>query len=207
VTAEQELDRIAEITKQTLGFYRDSSTPVELDLTDIANGVFVLYERKLKFKKIDVKKRFASGAIVDGFPGEIRQVLANLVANAIDAVSPGGYLGLKIAPSHEWSGDRSPGVRVTLLDNGSGIAADRLKKIFEPFYTTKKDTGTGLGLWLTQNLIQKHHGTLRVRSCVNPLRHGTAFSIFFPSENLNEHTLSKSGGDRAEEDRPHAAGV
>jgi PAS domain S-box-containing protein len=182
LTAEQELDRIAEITRHTLGFYRDTSTPVKLALADIANGVLALYDRKLRFKSISVKRRFSQDTQICGYPGEIRQIFANLIANAIDAIPAEGRLRIKISPSREWSRSGRAGVRFTILDNGAGIAPEQLQKIFEPFYTTKKDVGTGLGLWLTQNLVRKHAGTISVRSVVNSKRSGTVFSIFFPRD-------------------------
>jgi PAS domain S-box-containing protein len=182
VTAEQELDRIAEITRHTLGFYRDTSTPVKMSVADIANGVLALYDRKLRFKRISVKKRFSQDTEICGFPGEVRQILANLVVNAIDAMRPEGQMRIKISPVREWSASGRPGVRFTILDNGPGIAPEQLQKVFEPFYTTKKDVGTGLGLWLTRNLVRKHNGTILVRTAIDPARCGTAFSIFFPRE-------------------------
>jgi signal transduction histidine kinase len=117
---------------------------------------------------------------VTGYPGEIRQIFANLIANAIEALSEEGSLAIRASKVHTLNGDGAPGVRVTFLDNGSGIAPAHRKKIFEPFYTTKKDVGTGLGLWLTQNLVMKHHGSLQVRSSVRPGRTWTAFSVFLP---------------------------
>ncbi len=200
VTAEQELDRIAEITRHTLGFYRDTSTPVKLSLAEVASGVLTLYDRKLRFKNVSVIKRFLRGTEICGFPGEIRQIFANLVANAIDALPVEGRLTIKIAPSCEWSGARRPGVRFTILDNGPGIAPEHLKKVFEPFYTTKKDIGTGLGLWLTQNLVRKHSGTIRVRSVVNSARSGTAFSIFFPRDIVHDNYPLPPPSREAEEE-------
>jgi PAS domain S-box-containing protein len=189
VTAEQELDRIAEITKHTLGFYRDTSTAVKMSVADIANGVLALYDRKLRFKKISVKKRFSSDTEICGFPGEIRQILANLVVNAIEAMPAEGQLQIKISPSRAWSGSGESGVRFTILDNGAGIAPEHLQKVFEPFYTTKKDVGTGLGLWLTQNLVRKHAGSIQVRSATLPTRSGTAFTIFFPRDIAQANVL------------------
>lgn len=182
LTAEQELDRIAEITRHTLGFYRDTSTAVKIALADVANGVLALYDRKLRFKSISVKRRFSQDTQICGYPGEIRQIFANLVANAIDAIPADGRLRIKISPSHDWSAAGRSGVRFTIVDNGPGIAPEHLQRIFEPFYTTKKNVGTGLGLWLTQNLVRKHSGTISVRSVVNSGRSGTAFSIFFPRD-------------------------
>ncbi|MGA9883747.1 MAG: ATP-binding protein [Candidatus Acidiferrales bacterium] len=200
ITAEQELDRIAEITRHTLGFYRDTSTPVKLSLAEVGSGVLALYDRKLRFKKISVTKRFSRDTEISSFPGEIRQIFANLVANAIDAMPVEGRLTIKIAPSCEWSPARRSGVRFTILDNGPGIAPEHLQKIFEPFYTTKKDVGTGLGLWLTQNLVRKHSGTIRVRSVISPVRSGTAFSIFFPRDMIHDnHPLPPPSREAEEE--------
>ncbi len=200
ITAEQELDRIAEITRHTLGFYRDTSTPVKLSLVEVASGVLALYDRKLRFKKISVTKRFSQDTEICSFPGEIRQIFANLVANAIDAMPVEGHMTIKVAPNREWSGALRPGVRFTILDSGPGIAPDDLQKIFEPFYTTKKDIGTGLGLWLTQNLVRKHSGTIRVRSVVNSARCGTAFSIFFPRDMIHDNDPLPRSSREAEEE-------
>src|SRR5579863_39811 len=203
--AEQELDRIAEITRHTLGFYRETASPTEMSVADVADGVLALYDRKLKFKDIKVKKRFSKNAEIRGFPGEIRQILANLVANAIEAVNPGGCVSVKIFHAREWGGRRRFGVRVTIMDNGSGINREQMKKIFEPFYTTKKDLGTGLGLWLTENLVRKHQGTIRVRSTSDSQRSGTAFSIFLPVEMVQQEPASN--GRRDTEGNPNVAGA
>lgn len=196
--AEQELDRIAEITKHTLAFYRDTSTPVQMDVAEIAASVLALYDRKLRFKKISLHKRFEPGSVICGYPGEARQILANLVANAIEAAPNDGQMKIKIHPATEWAGAHRTGVRVTILDNGAGIAPEQMQKIFEPFYTTKKDVGTGLGLWLTQNLVRKHQGTIRVRSVIKSARCGTAFSIFFPRETVRSETVSPEPGGAKE---------
>jgi PAS domain S-box-containing protein len=187
--AEEELDRIAEITKHTLGFYREAATLVQVDVAEVAKGVLALYDRKLQFKKIKVVNRFGRDVAIWGYPGEIRQILANLVANAIEAMEPGGCLSIKVSAATEWGATRRRGVRATIGDNGSGISREQIKRIFEPFYTTKKDVGTGLGLWLTQNLVRKHQGTIRVRSKSDSKRGGTAFSIFFPREIVPEENL------------------
>lgn len=203
VTAEQELDRIAEITRHTLGFYRDTSTPVKMNLSETANGVLALYDRKLQFKRISVKKRFSEETEICAFPGEVRQILANLVANAIEAAPVEGRLTIKIRPVRERSFPHRAGVRFTILDNGPGIAPDQMSKIFEPFYTTKKDVGTGLGLWLTRNLVRKHQGSIQVRSTLASGRCGTAFSIFFPRESVQtEYSPSPRADD---EGKPNAS--
>lgn len=178
--ADEELDRIAQITKNTLGFYRDSISPTEVNISQILEEVQGLYGRKLSFKKITLRADYGNEIKIVGYPGEIRQIFANLIANAIEAISENGCLTIRVskAGADGWAG--RAGVRVTFMDNGTGIAPAHRKKIFEPFYTTKKDVGTGLGLWLTLGLVTKHHGSLRVRSSVEPGKTWTAFSVFLP---------------------------
>jgi len=178
--ADQELDRIAQITKNTLGFYRDTVSPVEMDISEVLKEVLALYARRIQFKKITLRPEYGEGAEIVAHPGEIRQIFANLVANAIDALSENGRLTVRVSKVGGQNGFDRPGVRITFLDNGTGIAPTHRKRIFEPFYTTKKDVGTGLGLWLTLGLVEKHHGTLKVRSGVQPGRTWTAFSVFLP---------------------------
>ncbi len=178
--ADRELDRIAQITKNTLGFYRDSVSATEVDISQVLAEVISLYERKLHFKKINLRPDFGNGIKVIGFPGEIRQIFANLIANAIDALPEGGCLSIRASQSWARDGVDRPGVRVTFMDNGSGIAPEDREKIFQPFFTTKKDVGTGLGLWLTLGLVTKHRGSIQVRSSIRPGQTWTAFSVFLP---------------------------
>jgi two-component system, chemotaxis family, CheB/CheR fusion protein len=178
--ADEELVRIAHMTKQTLGFYRDSSSAARLDLGKLMDEVLALYMRKLQSKGIEVRKKYRQPAQVMAFAGEIRQVLSNLVGNAIDAMNESGSLSIKIANSREWNHAGTPGVRVTILDSGSGIQPAFKPRLFEAFYTTKSDIGTGLGLWLSKELIGKHGGSISVYSSVRPGMTGTAFSIFLP---------------------------
>jgi PAS domain S-box-containing protein len=178
--ADNELDRIAQITKNTLGFYRDSASPSEVNIPEVLEEVLALYVRKLNFKKIDLRNESTDGARVLAYPGEVRQIFANLISNAIEALPDEGQLRIRTSKTHATDGTNRPGVRVTFLDNGSGVAREHRQKIFEPFFTTKKDVGTGLGLWLTLGLIEKHKGLLRVRSNATPTKSWTAFSVFLP---------------------------
>jgi signal transduction histidine kinase len=180
--ADRELDRIAQITKNTLGFYRDSVSATEVDISQVLAEVISLYERKLHFKKINLRPDFGNGIKVAGFAGEIRQIFANLIANAIDALSEQGCLTIRASKSWARDGIDRPGVRVTFMDNGSGVSPENRKNIFQPFFTTKKDVGTGLGLWLTLGLVTKHRGSLQVRSSVRPGQTWTAFSVFLPKQ-------------------------
>ena len=178
--ADQELDRIAQITRNTLGFYRDTSSPSPVDISEALEEVVALYSRKIQFKKIQLQPEYGNGIVISGFPGEIRQIFANLLANAIEALPEAGRLRIRARETRDGDGTGRAGVRITFLDNGTGIAPERVTKIFEPFYTTKKDVGTGLGLWLTLGLVAKHQGLLRLRSSVKPGQTWTAFSLFLP---------------------------
>jgi PAS domain S-box-containing protein len=178
--ADRELDRIAQITKNTLGFYRDSVSPTKVNISEVLEEVLALYARKLEFKKISLRSDYGAGIEIFGYPGEIRQIFANLIANAIEALPGEGTLAVRASGAKSWNGNDRQGVRITFLDTGSGIAPGDRRRIFEPFYTTKKDVGTGLGLWLTLDLVEKHRGSLRLRSSVKPGQTWTAFSVFLP---------------------------
>lgn len=180
--AEHELERIAQITKNTLGFYRDSASSVQADISALLQEVVRLYERKLQFKKITLRPEYRTDMVIVGYPGELRQIFANIIANAIEALPEGGDLCIRVSRSYSWSGTPREGIRVTVMDNGPGIPPVNRRRIFEPFFTTKKDTGTGLGLWLTLNLVEKHQGHLRLRSSVQPGRSWTAISVFLPAQ-------------------------
>lgn len=187
--AEQEVARIGQLAQQTLGFVRDTNSPGSMDPAAIMDEVLQLYSRKLETRKVRVMRRYRSGCQVSGYSGELRQLLANLLANAVDAMGDGGALQVRVATGRDWSNGRD-GVRITVADNGSGIARDKLNQIFEPFYTTKKDAGTGLGLWVSRGIVQKHGGSIRVRSRVVERKSdrvearatGTVFVIFLPQQ-------------------------
>jgi PAS domain S-box-containing protein len=180
--AGRELDRVAHITRQTLGFYRDTSSPVRLNITRTLDDLLLLYEKRFESRKIKVVRRYDEEVEITALAGEVRQAFSNLITNAIDAMPDGGSLCLRVSKSHEWNGSRVHGVRVTILDTGSGIEPKHRKNIFQPFFTTKADVGTGLGLWITRSIVGKHAGAIRVRSRVGGDDHGTVFSVFLPKE-------------------------
>jgi PAS domain S-box-containing protein len=184
--ADSELDRIAQITKNTLGFYRDSASPSEVDVSKVLDEVAALYNRKIHFKKISLQREFGNDIKLMGYPGEMRQILANLISNAIEALPEAGTLKIRVSRSRARDGSGREGVRITFLDNGVGITPANRQKIFEPFFTTRKDVGTGLGLWLTLDLVQKHRGSIRLCSSVKPGRTWTAFSVFLPTYQLGD---------------------
>ena len=177
--AEKELQRVAAIAQQTLGFVRESPA-APLSIAETFDQVLQLYGRKLEEKHIETEKEYDAEVEIRGFAGELRQLFSNLILNAIDAMDDHGKLRLRVARTHLWSNGLQPGVRVTVADNGSGISPADMLHIFEPFYTTKKDIGTGLGLWLAHGIVQKHGGSIRVRSRTTPGNSGTVFSIFLP---------------------------
>ena len=191
--AGDELSRITQITGQLLTFHREAQSPVKVDLATVMESVLTLYSPQISMVGISVTTRFESRHPVRGFPGELRQVFSNLVSNAIHSMSLGGKLMLHVYESSLASDPGRKGVRVTVLDNGAGIPAGVRKNLFAPFYTTKGEGGTGLGLWVTRGIIEKHEGTIHFISSVRPGRSGTAFSVFLPFEQvLGKLDLPKS---------------
>jgi len=182
--ASEELARITQITGQLLTFHREAQSPVQVDLAKVLDSVLTLYAPQITMTGITVTSRFDTLCPVRGFPGELRQVFANLVVNAIHSMPDGGKIFLHIYESSLASDPERKGVRVTVLDNGAGIPPGVRKNLFAPFYTTKGEGGTGLGLWVTRGIIEKHEGTIHFISTVRPGRSGTAFSVFIPFEQL-----------------------
>ena len=178
--AEQEVGRVARLAQQTLGLVRDTASPGRMDAARIMDEVLALYSSKLEEKQIHVSRRYRGSSQISGHSGELRQLLANLLVNAVDAMGQGGSLHVRVTAGREWS-DGQEGIRMTLADNGSGIPRESLRRIFEPFYTTKNDAGTGLGLWVSRGIVQNHGGSIRVRSRVDGQNRGTVFSIFLPN--------------------------
>jgi PAS domain S-box-containing protein len=178
--AEKELERVAHISRQTLGFYRETSAPARINLAETLDEVLAIYAAKLEAKSVTVEKKYRPVPEIQAIAGEIRQVFSNLIANAIDALAMNGRLMVRIAKSQSWeNGSRLPGVRVSIADNGSGISPDHQQKLFQPFFTTKDTGGTGLGLWVSKGIIERHRGSIQARSSIDD-RHGTVFTILLP---------------------------
>ena len=179
--ADKELQRVARITRQLLAFHRESLRPAPMKISEILDDVVELYAPKLASSEISVEKDYESEEAVEGFPSEIRQVLANLVSNAMEACGAQGKIRLHVFAARERRHPFRHGVRVCIADTGSGVRIENRQKIFEPFFTTKGEAGTGLGLWVSRGIVQKHEGSIRFRSSVRPGRSGTVFSVFLPS--------------------------
>jgi PAS domain S-box-containing protein len=180
--AEEELKRISHIVKQTLGFYRETERPVPVKLSTVLDSVFELYEHRGDKSGIQLSRKYDIDATVQGYPGELRQIFSNLVVNALEAVGEDGKVTIHAYCGRDWGRGGREGVRIAVADNGPGIAAGNRAHLFEPFFTTKGERGTGLGLWVTLGMVQKHNGSIRVRTANATQRHGTVFSIFFPTE-------------------------
>jgi PAS domain S-box-containing protein len=159
--AEQELERVAHITRQTLGFYRESNEARQVELPPLIESVLRLYSNKLSSKNIKVEQDFGQCPPMLGVPGELKQVISNLVSNAVDAVSANGKIFVRLQGVENHNGGR---IQLVIEDDGPGIAPEHRAQIFEPFFTTKKEIGTGLGLWVTKEIIERHGGTITVSS-------------------------------------------
>jgi len=184
-TADQELARVAQIAQQTLGFYRDTTRPVDIDLEDLLKNVLALFHRKLAYKKIESTLDLEPNLHVYGLQGELRQVFSNLVVNAIDASLHGR---ITIRGRHRTI-NGVPGVSILVCDEGTGIPPAVRQRLFSPFFTTKQSVGTGLGLWVTRGILDKQGGSIRFRSnSIGPT--GTIFRVFLRTtpENLLSET-------------------
>jgi signal transduction histidine kinase/CheY-like chemotaxis protein len=190
--AQKEMQRIALIVKQTLGFHRESVSPTRLSVVELIDEVVSLYRRKLDSTGIHIDRDFRSRGEMEGYAGELRQVFANLLINAADAIGHSGNISIRVydTTSRVWPERRRQprpedrpqrGVRVIIADNGPGIPIEHHRRLFEPFFTTKGEKGTGLGLWVSQGIVLKHGGKLQMRTSTRPGRTGTVFSIYLPA--------------------------
>jgi len=181
--AEQELMRAAQIAKQTLGFYKDEAEPTKVDISKLLDDVLSFHQRHMS-AHIKVEKHFSGKLEIHGLEGEIRQSFSNLVANAVQALSEGGTLQVGAQVAQEQG---EPGVLIDVKDDGPGIQPEHMEFLFDPFFTAGKKTGTGLGLWLVRQIVEKHGGSVRVKTNTTPLEHGSCFSIFLPAhERVNK---------------------
>jgi signal transduction histidine kinase len=162
--AQQEIARVSQITQQTLRFYRQSSNPSLIHPADVLDSVLALHQGRSNAAKVQTVRRYRSAVELLAFSGEMRQLFANLVGNALDAMPNGGHLFLSVRNSQAWYQPEIPGVRITIADTGYGMTESVRQRIFDAFFTTKEVTGTGLGLWISSEIIAKHQGTVRVRS-------------------------------------------
>ncbi|MGE0407507.1 MAG: nitrogen regulation protein NR(II), partial [Candidatus Korobacteraceae bacterium] len=178
-TAQSELNRVSHITLQTLRFHRQSIHARELDPATILDEVLSLFQRQIQEAKVTVQRQYHKVKPIIGYEQDLRQVFINFVENALDAIRSDGNLILCQRQGKERHTGRS-GVRITIADDGHGMSAEIRRRIFEPFFTTKETTGTGLGLWVSSEILKKHQGVVRVRSSKHSKFQGTVFTLFFP---------------------------
>jgi len=178
-TADEELKRVGHITRQSLGFYRESNAPALTSATAVLDSAVDLWKSKIKAKHAVVERHWDGDVQITAVAGELRQVFSNLLANSLDAIDEKGTIKLRVSTGTSFkNGLRC--VRITVADNGKGIGAETRQHIFEPFFTTKGTFGTGLGLWVSKQIIEKHGGDIRVRSRREGNRRGTVISVVLP---------------------------
>ena len=179
--ANGELMRIAHITRQTLGFYREFSAATSNSASDLMGSVVNLLQAKIRATGATVEQQCGEQLQVMGIAGELRQVLANLLSNSLDALAQDSRIVLRASASHDPNNGKDR-VRITVADGGHGMSLATTKHIFEPFFTTKGSVGTGLGLWVCKQLIEKNGGSIQVRSNKGGTHRGTTFSAVLPGD-------------------------
>lgn len=179
--AEEEVQRVAQIAHAALDYFREFAILTSTNVAGLMDSVIDIYKSRFEARNISVTTRYYLHGDLLVCAGPLRQVFSNLLLNAVDAMPKGGRLYVRAAAGREWVGKQRPGLRLTVADTGCGIAAENLHRIFEPFFTTKGAGGSGLGLSLVNDVVQKQGGSLRVRSCTRPGRSGSVFSMFLPT--------------------------
>ncbi len=193
--AEQELQRVSHITRQTLSFYRESKQPIPVNLPELLDDVLELQDRVLHSSHIKLRKKYATSPTVQGFPVELRQVFLNLIGNAVQAMPGGGTLGIYVRETTDWARQRR-GTSISILDTGVGIKPEDAKRLFQPFFSTKSTKGTGLGLWISKGIVQKYDGRLSCRSIRAENGCATCFRVFLPVSGIG----SPPGGENAKQE-------
>lgn len=181
-TAQDELARVSQITAHTLRFHRQISKPTQLNLRDLFESIVALYRARLRNSGINPRIR-ADAISIHCHEGELRQIVLNIVGNAIDAMKQGGTLHLRCRQTKNPT-TGSVAIRLTIADSGTGMDSTTVGQIFEPFFTTKGIGGTGLGLWVTHDLVQRNGGIIRVRSLARSDQHGSVFTLVFPQRDV-----------------------
>jgi signal transduction histidine kinase len=179
-TAEEELHRISAIASQALRFHRQATCPQMIDSAKLVEGVLTLLQREIAQSSIRISGRARAQCHFQCFEGEIRQIMGNLIGNALDAIGGSrGQLSWRTASGRNWSTGQS-GAVITTGDTGTGMADETRANLFNAFFTMKGHTGTGLGLWVARQIVDRHRGALRVRSSQTAAHHGTVFRLFLP---------------------------
>ena len=190
--AEEQLASVSHLTRQTLGFYRETGGVRRIQPGEVVSSMLSVFSAKAHNRGIQLEKEIDDDLAVYAVPGEIRQVVANLVSNSIDAVHGPGRIRIRVSATRHWANGMEPGARITVADTGSGISQEVRPRVFEPFFTTKRDVGTGLGLWVCKSIIDNHHGSIRIHSCTTPGKSWTAVSVFLPINQPRDSAIEAS---------------
>jgi signal transduction histidine kinase len=177
LAAEEELERVSHIARQTLGYYKDTGSPTAVHLHDLVQNVLGVYNSKLLSTGISVDTQFNDLQKIVVSKGEMLQVFSNVIANAVDSMRQGGVLQISL---RKVSGPTEDGIQLIIRDHGTGIKPEHLGKIFEAFFTTKGDLGTGIGLWVARQLVERRGGQISVASSTEKDNGGTTITIFIP---------------------------
>jgi len=177
------LQRASQIASNTLKFHKQPTKPTITNMVQLVESVLGLFKGKLAASKVAVKVEPRGKPELTCFAGEIKQVLANLIGNALDAMPSGGRLRVRVRPSTDWRRCES-GVRVTVADTGVGMSTETRRRIYDPFFTTKGTSGTGLGLWVTAGILARHRGSMHLRSKTTLRASGTAFTLILPMDGV-----------------------
>jgi len=177
LTAEQELERVSHIARQTLGYYKDTGAPTDVLIHELIQNVLTVYNSKMMSSDIAVDSRFNDMQKISVSKGEMLQVFSNVIANAIDSMKQGGVLTITTRNLLSSSQD---GIEIVIRDTGIGIEPNNLPRVFEPFFTTKGILGTGIGLWVAKQLIARRGGQISITSSTTPKNSGTTVTIFIP---------------------------
>jgi signal transduction histidine kinase len=190
--AQQELGRTMQISRTMLSLYREPKAPIRVDLDDLIRGVLLLLDRRMQHQGIGLETKMNGKLEVEGFPAELRQVFTNLVANAIEAAGTHGRIRIRIdrAEAGELHG---AGAIVEVEDSGPGIPPESAKRLFQPFFTTKGADGTGLGLWVSMGIVQKHGGSISLIESSDPVLGGACIRVFLPARTLAQRTGQPAG--------------
>jgi PAS domain S-box-containing protein len=197
--AEQELERVSHIARQTLSFYRESKQPISVLMPELLEDVLALQERALKDSHIEVRKKYLTAGRVNGFPVELRQVLLNLISNGIQAMPEGGILGTYVREATDWTRELH-GIAISIVDTRVGIQPEDAHRLFQPFFSTKSTKGTGLGLWISKGIVQKYDGRISCRSYRHPGGWTTCFRVFLPAGKASS-SIASVGSEAEKLDR------
>jgi signal transduction histidine kinase len=185
--ASRELQRINQVTRSMLSLYRESQSPVSVPLTELLDSVLSLLDMHIKNKEAQITCNLLNDAVVEGFPAELRQVFTNLIHNALEAIPQRGKIMIECTIP-----ENQKDICVTITDNGSGISPENMPRLFQPLFTTKGEHGTGLSLWVSKGIIEKHGGSIQARINATSTASGAQFIVILPRRFPVQTVLSKS---------------